>query len=142
MPLFPVGPSMLGNDRITLLEPYQTSYMMFLASQIPDLISFFESCHQRTKGTTSVAQGPTRSILHCVFVLPDPGTVTLDDEPTTPPFLLWGTPNTSGNMSTAWHNNNTPDRGEKPQSGLCFPRSLSTFLALLSSNCSLRATVA
>jgi hypothetical protein len=50
MPLFPVGPSMLGDYGITLIEPYQTSYMMFLASQIPDLISFFESRHQRTQG--------------------------------------------------------------------------------------------
>jgi hypothetical protein len=99
MPHYSINPSMLCPDGVTLMEPHGTSYSAFLASQIADLIAYFESRHHRTRGEVDLTTE-------------NPANVT---QYTSPPYLHWGTPNTSGPL---WDNNNsqhsTPHSAAKP----------------------------
>ncbi len=101
MPHFPIEPTMLGPDGVTLLEPHSTAYVSFLASQIADLIGYFESRHHRTRGEVDLTgdnQGLDVSAIQ------------------SPPFLNWGTPNTSGLNNNSVHS--TPKTVSKPPSGV------------------------
>jgi hypothetical protein len=80
---------MLSPDGISLLEPYLSTYAEFLANQVADLMAYFASRNSRASGD-----------------------VTVDDEsPSTPHGdrnLNWGTPSTSGILSSSLLNNNSP----------------------------------
>ncbi len=98
---------MLGSDGLTLLEPHATMYASFLASQIGDLIAYFDARARRATGIVTLAE---------------PGQTPLNR---TPPQLNWGTPNTSG---LSWANasgHSTPrDSSDVPQSGVLMLGSL------------------
>ncbi len=101
LPHYSIDPSMLGPDGVTLMEPHGTAYSAFLASQITDLIAYFESRHHHTRGEVDLTSE-------------NPGNVT---QVTSPPYLNWGTPNSSG---ASWHNSHhsTPNSAAKPPSGI------------------------
>ncbi len=103
MPPFHVEEAMLGPDGVTFLEPHATNYATFLASQIADLIAYFESRHHRTRGEVN---------------LEDPRNPLDVTQIGSPPHLNWGTPNSSG---VSWNNNSvhsTPVQAGKPLSGV------------------------
>ncbi len=104
MPPFPVEESMLGPDGVTFLEPHATAYATFLATQIADLVAYFESRHHRTRGEVNLEeQRPPLDVTQVG----------------SPPQLHWGTPNSSG---ASWHNNDsthsTPVQAGRPISGV------------------------
>ncbi len=101
LPNLAIDESMLDADGETLLEPHSTSYVSFLATQIADLIAFFESRHHRSRGEVTIGDDNH-----------------LNRTQMTPPPLNWGTPNTSGTWNS---NHSTPrdnDAPEKPKSGV------------------------
>jgi hypothetical protein len=115
MPHFHVDEGMLGPEGTTLVEPHATGYATFLASQIADLIAYFESRQHRARGEVNLEErGPLNTTLVG-----------------SPPLLHWGTPNTTG---ASWNNNSihsTPakDGTGRPLSGvsgLCLTWLLST----------------
>ncbi len=95
---------MVGPEGIVLVEPHRSAYVIFLASQIADVMAYFEARKERARGQVNID---------------DEGTF---QPPPTPPNLPWGTPSTSG-KSTSQLNNNTPQSGRKdlenmPKSGV------------------------
>ena len=97
---------MLGPDGV-LVEPHSVSFVTFLATQIADLIAYFESRHRRTTGEVNLADL-------------EPGTATVNLN-LTPPLLNWGTPGTSGAVNSSWGTStptSTPRAPPKPQSGV------------------------
>jgi hypothetical protein len=103
MPHYSIDPAMLGPDGVTLMEPHGTSYSVFLASQIADLIAYFESRHHRTRGEVDLTGD-------------NPNNVT---QYTSPPYLNWGTPIASGGSFNNNTLHSTPNSAAKPPSGVC-----------------------
>jgi len=84
MPHYHVEPLMLGPDGVVLVEPFSSAYATFLATQISDIMAYFESRQKRVTGE-----------------------VTITDVPETPPPVgAWGTPG-----STSWGATSTPAGG-------------------------------
>jgi hypothetical protein len=99
LPHYSIDQSMLGPDGVTLLEPHGTTYSAFLASQIADMIAYFESRTHRTRGEVDLTTE-------------NPGNVS---QFTSPPQLNWGTPNSS---SASWRNTSHHSTPSKPPSGV------------------------
>jgi hypothetical protein len=84
---------MLAGDSITLLEPHSVSYATFLASQIGDLIAYFDARRHRGAGEVTIDE-------------------THDENDVT---INWGTPGNESTHSTPKH---PPQGSDKPRSGV------------------------
>ncbi len=93
LPYFPIESSMLAADAVTLVEPHSVSYVTFLASQIGDLIAYFDARRHRTTGEVTIDE-------------------TQEDNNGT---VNWGTPGDESSHSTPKHPRSDSN---KPKSGV------------------------
>jgi hypothetical protein len=84
---------MLAADSVSLVEPHSVSYVTFLATQLGDLIAYFDARRHRTAGEVTIDE-------------------TQEDNNAS---INWGTPGNESTHSTPKHPSKDPS---KPRSGV------------------------